>query len=50
MQVGGLLALTVAVVAMGEVLRAFRWLNVPLGLAEAGATWLLDVNARKVVH
>lgn len=39
--VGGALIFTTAVVAMGEPVRAFRYLNVLLGLAVAVLPWLL---------
>jgi len=38
---GGALALVIAVGACGEVVRAGRWLNVPIGLGIAIAPWLL---------
>ena len=40
--ISGALVLTVAVTAMGEVTRAFRFLNVALGLWIVAAPWLLD--------
>jgi hypothetical protein len=39
--VGGAVALTVAVIAMAEVVRAVRYLNVLLGLWSIAAPWLL---------
>lgn len=39
---GGALVVVVSVVAMGEVLRAVRWLGVLLGLAIAALPWLVD--------
>jgi len=39
--IGGALVFTAAVVAMGEPVRAFRYLNVPLGLAVAVLPWFL---------
>jgi hypothetical protein len=37
---GGAAVLVVSVVAMGEVVRALRWLGVPLGVGVAVAVWL----------
>lgn len=39
---GGAWIVTVSVIAMGEVLRLGRWLNVPLGLGVALLPWLID--------
>lgn len=39
---GGALLLTVAVVSMGEVIRAGRYLNVVIGLAVAALPWVVD--------
>jgi hypothetical protein len=39
---GGALTVTVAVIAMGEVLRIVRYLNVLLGLIVAAGPWLTD--------
>ncbi|MDQ3265335.1 MAG: vitamin K epoxide reductase family protein [Myxococcota bacterium] len=41
-RVGGLLAVTFAVIAMGEVFRLVRWMNVLVGLGMALVPWLLD--------
>ena len=41
-RLSGALIVTVAVVAMAEVGRAIRWLNVPLGLWVALAPWVLS--------
>lgn len=38
-QGGGALIIVVSVIAMGEVVRAFRWLNVPLGLTMVIVPW-----------
>ena len=38
---GGALIVTVSVVAMGEVVRLGRWLNVPIGIVLAVAPWWL---------
>ncbi len=38
----GALVVTVAVLAMGEVIRAARLLNIPLGLWTIAAPWLLS--------
>jgi hypothetical protein len=42
---GGALLVVVSVVAMGEVVRPFRLLGVPAGLAVAGLVWLFDPPA-----
>lgn len=39
---GGALIVTMAVICMGEVIRAGRYLNVLIGLAVAGGGWLVD--------
>jgi hypothetical protein len=41
-QLVGPLVITVAVIALAEIGRTTRWLNVPLGLWIAAAPWLLD--------
>src|SRR5690606_30780988 len=41
-RVGGALILTTSLIAMGEPVRALRYLNVPLGLIVALGPWLTD--------
>ncbi len=40
LHIGGAFVLTVAVISMGEVVRAMRWLILPAGLVVAVAPWL----------
>jgi hypothetical protein len=45
LHVCGLLILTMATLAMGEPLRAIRYINVPLGVVAAAAPWFLQGGA-----
>jgi len=46
---GGAAVLVVSVIAMGEVVRAVRWLTVPIGVVMAALVWFVDTSATYAV-